>query len=445
MTAGINPVVRDTLAIAFGACPPACRECVKACEHQRSLARIVALDLPEAPFHGAVTCLQCSEPACRDACPTGAIAQDEKGVTRLDSGRCVGCGACAIACEWGGINFDFAAARAFKCDTCDGRPACAAACPTGVLRWVESAALMRQYREPDLFTRGASLCPGCAAELGFRMAFRVIGEDAIVFAAPGCACALANGFGDKATTRLPAVMCLMTNGPSIMTGVAHRLRQIGKQTRCVAFIGDGATADVGFQPLSGAAERGEPIVYICYDNEGYMNTGVQRSATTTAGARTMTTPVGPHLKGKMQPPKEVPLLMAFHGAAYVATASIAYPEDFAAKLKRALASNDGLAYVHLYAPCYVGWESPMDSVVEISRRAVETRMFPLWEADHGRFRITHPIARPRPVGDFTRLLGRFRHLGPAELDALGRQAEDRYRRIEALSAAMPLAEEHPRQ
>lgn len=438
MAAGINPVVRDTLAIDFGACPPGCRECVKACEHERSIARINALDLPDAPFHGAITCLQCSEPACRDACPTGAIVQDEKGVTRLDSGRCVGCGACAIACEWGGISFDFAAGRAYKCDTCKGHPACAAACPTGALRWVETSALLRQYSEPDFFTHGASLCPGCAAELGFRLAFRVIGDDAIVFVAPGCACALANGFGDKATTKLPSVMSLMTNGPSLMTGVSRRLRQIGKKTRCVAFIGDGATADVGFQPLSGAAERRESVVYICYDNEGYMNTGVQRSGTTTTGARTMTTPAGPTLKGKTQQAKEVPLLMVFHGASYVATASIAYPEDFAVKVKRALDARDGLAYIHLYAPCHVGWESPMDSVIEISRRAVETRMFPLWEADHGRFRMTHPIERPRPIDEFTRLLGRFKHLGPSDLEALGKQAEDRYHRIEALCAAMPV-------
>ncbi len=431
------PVVRDTLAIDFGACPPGCSECVKACEQHRSVARIATLHLPEVSFHGAITCLQCSEPACRDACPTGAISRDDAGVARLDRGRCVGCGACAIACEWGGISFDFGTIRAAKCDTCDGDPACARACPTDVLRWVESRRLFERFSHPDPFTKGASLCPGCAGELGFRLAFRVIGDDAVVFVGPGCACALANGLGAEATTRLPSAMALMTNIPSLMTGVARRLRQTGKRTRCVAFVGDGATADVGFQPLSGAAERGEPIVYICYDNEGYMNTGVQRSGTTSHGARTMTSPAGPRLKGKGQPAKEVPLMMAFNGAAYVATANIAYPEDFEAKLRRALDVEDGLSYLHLYSPCYVGWESPMDSVLQISRRAVETRMFPMWEADHGKFRITHPVDQARPIEEFTSLIGRFRHLGHDDLKMLAEEAQARYRRIEALCQAMP--------
>ena len=429
------PVLRDTLAIDFGACPPGCRACAEACAGARTVERITALDLPEVAFHGAVTCGQCGEPACRDACPTGAIAKDEGGVVRLSEARCVGCGACAIACVWGGITYDLGRGRAAKCDTCDGRPACVEACPTGTLSWVETSSLARRFGHPDPFTPGVGLCPGCAAELSFRLAFRLIGEDVVVFGAPGCAVMLVTGLNASATTRLPAVTGLMTNVPSLMTGVVRQLRRQGKRTRCVAFVGDGTTADVGFQALSGAAERGEPILYICYDNEGYMNTGVQRSSTTQQGARTMTTPVGPERSGKAQAAKDVPLLMAFHGAAYVATANVAFLDDFAAKLERALAVEDGFAYLHLYSPCHVGWGAPMDSALEIARRAVETRVYPLWEADHGRFRITHPVERPRPIDDFVELMGRFRHLGPAERAALGRAADDRYRRIEALCAA----------
>ena len=431
------PVLHDTLTAEWGACPPGCHACVDACADHRAVPRIATLDLPLVSFHGAVVCGQCGEPACRDACPTGAITREETGVVRLDEGRCVGCGACAVACAWGGITLDPQSGRAAKCDTCAGRPACAAACPTGTLRWVETSGLLRHFGHPDPFTKGVSLCPGCAAELGFRMAFRVIGSDAVVFAAPGCACMLACGLGTAATTRLPSVMSLMTNVPSLMTGVARQLKRSGARTRCVAFAGDGTTADVGFQPLSGAAERGEHIVYICYDNEGYMNTGVQRSSTTLQGARTMTTPVGPGRAGKPQAPKDVAVLMAMHATAYVATASVSHPEDFAIKLQRALAVEDGLAYIHLYAPCHVGWQAPMDSALEIARLAVETRVFPLWEARRGRFRLTHPIPRPRPLEDFAGLMGRLRHLGPAGLETLGRTVEERYRRVEALCSALP--------
>ena len=431
------PILRDTLAIDFGACPPGCRACAEACARARSATRITALDLPEVSFHGAVTCGQCGEPACRDACPTGAIVKDEAGVVHLDEARCVGCGACAVACVWGGITYDVAAGRAAKCDTCGGRPACVPACPTGTLAWIETSKLARRFGKPDPFTPGIGLCPGCAGELGIRLTFKLIGEDAVVFAAPGCVCAIVTGLNASATTRLPAVMGLMTNAPSLATGVSRQLRRTGKRTRCVAFVGDGATADVGFQTLSGAAERRENIVYICYDNEGYMNTGVQRSSTTQQGARTTTTPVGRERSGKEQAAKDVPLLMAFHNAAYVATASVAFLDDYADKLERALAVDDGLAYIHLYSPCHVGWGAPTDAALEIARRAVETRVFPLWEADHGHFRLTHPVRRPRPIADFARLMGRFQHLGAGELEALGRAAEERYRRIEALCTALP--------
>lgn len=435
--AAAPPVLRDTLAIGFGACPAGCRACAEACARARTIPRITALDLPEVSFHGAVTCGQCGEPACRDACPTGALVKDDAGIVHLDEERCVGCGACAVACVWGGITFDLARGRAAKCDTCGGRPACVAACPTGTLAWLETSKLARRFGGADPFTPGIGLCPGCAAELAMRLTFRLAGEDTVAFGAPGCAIMLVTGMNAAATTRLPAVAGLMTNVPGLMTGVSRQLRRDGKRTKCVAFAGDGATADVGFQALSGAAERGENVVYICYDNEGYMNTGVQRSSTTQQGARTMTTPVGRERSGKAQAAKDVPLLMAFHGAAYVATANVAFLDDFATKLERALAVEDGLAYIHLYSPCHVGWGAPMDSALEIARRAVETRVFPLWEAAHGRFRLTHPVAHPRPIAEFTELMGRFRHLGPEEIRALGRAADERYARIEALCAALP--------
>ncbi|MFH1091917.1 MAG: thiamine pyrophosphate-dependent enzyme, partial [Pseudomonadota bacterium] len=197
-------------------------------------------------------------------------------------------------------------------------------------------------------------------------------------------------------------------------------------------------------PLSGAAERGENIIYVCYDNEAYMNTGVQRSSTTPLGAWTSTTPLGPEGRGKAEVPKYMPLIMAFHGIPYAATASVAFLEDLAEKLKKAKAVKDGLAYIHLLAPCPTGWRAPADLTVELARKAVETNYFPLWEAEHGRFRLTHRPDRPRPVEEFTRLQGRFGHPTGQESSLLQQFVDQRLRLLESLAAlgGRQKAEEH---
>jgi pyruvate/2-oxoacid:ferredoxin oxidoreductase beta subunit len=183
----------------------------------------------------------------------------------------------------------------------------------------------------------------------------------------------------------------------------------------VAFVGDGATADIGFQPLSGAAERRENIIYICYDNEGYMNTGIQRSSTTPPGAWTTTSPVGEFSRGKEYPRKNMPLIMVAHGVSYVATASIAYLEDYVQKLTKAMKVKDGLAYIHLYSPCPTGWRSSPENALSLARLAVETNYFTLWEAEYGEIRLTQEISHPKPVSEFTKLIGKFSHFGEEEL------------------------------
>jgi pyruvate/2-oxoacid:ferredoxin oxidoreductase beta subunit len=201
----------------------------------------------------------------------------------------------------------------------------------------------------------------------------------------------------------------------------------------VAFLGDGATADVGFQNLSGAAERGENLIYICYDNEAYMNTGVQRSGTTPRSTWTFTTPVGPKRRGKEQPTKYMPLIMALHGVPYVATAAISNLEDYATKLSKAISIKDGMAYIHLFSPCPTGWRAPLDMTVELSRMAVETNYFPLWEMEHGKYRLTYEVKNPKPIQEYTKLMGRFAHLTKPELESFQQAANERFDFIKSLT------------
>ena len=185
----------------------------------------------------------------------------------------------------------------------------------------------------------------------------------------------------------------------------------------VALAGDGGTADVGFQSLSGAAERGEQILFICVDNEGYMNTGMQRSGCTPFGAWTSTTPVGERGKGKTQDAKNLPLLMMMHNCEYVATASTAFMEDLYAKLDRAIdASKRGFAYLHIYSPCTTGWRFPSAENIEVARKAVETNFVMLWEFNpRDGLRLSRPLDEPRPIDEYLEALGKYRHLEPEQV------------------------------
>ncbi|MBU2607848.1 MAG: NADH-dependent phenylglyoxylate, partial [Chloroflexi bacterium] len=191
----------------------------------------------------------------------------------------------------------------------------------------------------------------------------------------------------------------------------------------------------GFQALSGAAERGDNLLYICYDNEGYMNTGVQRSSSTPYGAKTATTPVGPARHGKEQVAKNMPLLMLFHEIPYVATANIAYPEDYARKLTKAMQVKDGLAYIHLFIPCITGWGIPETASLDVCRLAVETNYFPLWEAEHGKVRLTKEIAIPRPIEEYVRMIGKYSHLTDEDIQRIHEMVNERYNLLKNLSLA----------
>ena len=426
---------KDVLVWKYNACPPNCRFCEEACAQREGAfgSAIQEVDIPEVDFHGVIACIQCSTPRCAEICPTGALVKDEKDeVVRLQQEKCVGCGLCTLECPYGGIYYNSEKQKSIKCDTCNNDPKCVPACPYGVLEFLRNSELQRSLHDEDLLSPGVRTCPGCVAELALRLTLRVLGRDSVLFGAPGCMLPAILGSDIRASTKLTTFPCLFTNVMATMTGVYRVYRQSGKRAHIVAFVGDGCIADIGFQSLSGAAERGENLIVIVYDNEGYMNTGIQRSSTTPIHAWTTTSPVNGSYRGKPKKSKYVPLIMLAHDIPYVATASIAYLGDYFQKLTKAMAVRDGLAYIHLFSPCPTGWRAPMDSAITISRLAVETNYFPLWEAEHGKLRLTKEILNPKPVHELARQMGKFSHLRGDELEQLQDSVNHRFDMIKSI-------------
>ena len=426
----------STLVAEHGRCPPDCSLCEEACINAKADgkgSRIKAVHLPELGFHGVVKCNQCSEPACMEVCPTGAITKSNTdGIVRISEDKCVGCGLCTLSCPYGGIYYDAEAKKSYKCDNCDGEPKCVEACKYGVLDFARAQPVFAHLGE-SFQSHGLLACQGCAEELGIRHTLRVLGKDIIIFGGPGCSPLNIMSTTLGGGVAIPNMLCFMTNGPAIVSGVSRYFRKMGQWHPLVLFAGDGIIADVGFQTLSGAAERGENMIVICLDNEAYMNTGIQRSSTSPYLGWTTTTPVGEKWRGKQRQSKYVPLLMAFHGVPYAATASLSFLEDYTQKLLKAKEVKDGMAYIHLFCPCPTGWRSPINSMIELGKMAVETNYFPLWEAEDSKFRFTYLPRSPKPAKEFTKLMGRFRHLTEEESDKFQQAVDSRFNLIKSLT------------
>jgi len=297
------------------------------------------------------------------------------------------------------------------------------------------------YQNEDQFSGGVAFCSGCTLELNLRFISRVLGKDAMFVGTPSCSAPVLNAANTGAWHKHSHYACTMTGVASSATGLTRAFQKLGKEATIVCYTGDGCAADVGFQPLSGAAERNEKMIYICYDNEGYMNTGVQRSSATPLGAATSTTQIGPKGRGKNTGSKNMPMIMAMHNVAYVATATLSNLEDYAKKLVKAKEkSKEGFVYLHVFCPCNVGWKISTDSSVAVCRAAVRTNYFPLWECEDDVFRFTHKVSKPQPVQELTRLLGKFKHLNADELGALQQQVEMRFSTVKSLCDRDELAD-----
>jgi phenylglyoxylate dehydrogenase beta subunit len=423
-----------------------CNRCVEACAEFHAGKPIevhsrikVARGKEEGTFALAL-CRQCGQPQCVANCPAGALIKDEEtGVIRWDENRCVNCQMCTLACPYGGIVFDPVADRVIKCDWCDGDPACVKACPRGALELKTGADIFNAWGDlEDMVVPGISACLGCNSELLVRHTLRRIGPNTVVATPPGCIAGVgAVGVNGKRGLKTPVFHPLLTNTAAMLAGAQRYYRRVGREVTMLAFGGDGGTADVGFQSLSGAAERGEQMIYICVDNEGYMNTGVQRSSTTPYGAWTSTTPVGEILQGKTRDAKPLPLLMVMHHCEYVATACTAFLEDYYRKLERAMeAVKHGMAYIHVFSPCPTGWRFSPAKLIEVGRKAVATNMVPLWQyaSSEGRIRFTHPVDDPLPVEAYLTFIGKYRHLSDEQVAHIQAKTDEHIATLKAFSA-----------
>jgi len=272
-----------------------------------------------------------------------------------------------------------------------------------------------------------------------RTVMKIMGKNTILGVPPGCmAGAGVVGWNRLSGAKVPITIPLLDNTASMLAGIRRYYQSQGRNdVRVVAFAGDGATADAGFQALSGAAERGENIIYICYDNEGYMNTGFQRSGTSSKGSNTSTTPVGAMRKGKAQHKKDLPLLLAMHNAAYVATVSPAYVQDFVRKIEKAKEVTCGLAYIHVLSPCPTGWWFDPKDTIKLARLAVQTNFFPLYEYEDGRFYQTVSVKQAKPVQEFVSRLGKFKHLDQEAIADLQQWTDRRANLLQRLCAESP--------
>ena len=271
--------------------------------------------------------------------------------------------------------------------------------------------------DKNLLAPGHRGCAGCGASIAVKLALNALGENTVAISATGCLEVMTTPYPETAW-EVPFIHVAFENSGAVASGVESALRIQGKEdVNVIAFGGDGGTVDIGLQSLSGAMERGHNMTYICYDNEAYMNTGIQRSGATPFGATTTTSPMGSASFGEDKPKKNMPMIMAAHGIPYVATASIAFPEDYVKKVKKA-AETKGPAYIHLQQPCTTGWGFSSEKTIEMGRLAVETGSWILYEIVDGKFEITYRPEERKPVKEYLAPQKRFRHLNDEIIDKI---------------------------
>ncbi len=266
-------------------------------------------------------------------------------------------------------------------------------------------------------------CPGCGAAIAMRFLLKALGEKTIMVL-PACCWSVIAGPYPQSTLKIPVLHTAFETGGAVASGVRAALDIQGKNDiTVVTWAGDGGTFDIGFQALSGAVERNEDFIYVCYDNEAYMNTGIQRSSSTPYGAWTTTTP-GADWK-KLRKKNIVEALVA-HRIPYAATANIAFPEDLVRKAQKAR-DVKGSRFIHIYASCPTGWRIPSEMSVKIARMAVQTNIFPLYEVEDGLHYTINYRPKEYLVREYFKLQGRFRHLTEKDLDVIQEMVNEDWR------------------
>jgi pyruvate ferredoxin oxidoreductase, beta subunit (EC 1.2.7.1) len=292
----------------------------------------------------------------------------------------------------------------------------------------------------EFLAEGHNFCIGCGEALAIRLACKALGENVIINMATGC--------DEVCTTplpvtswRVPWMHTLFENAAATISGVEAGLKILvekgkipARDIKCVAMGGDGGTSDIGLQAISGAIERGHDFLYICWDNEAYMNTGIQRSSATPYGASTTTAPAGKVSIGQKTQKKNMVEIAVAHDIPYAATACPSYPFDLLNKVKKG-AEVKGPAYINILTPCPTGWRFPSNMTIEVGRLAVEAGIFPLYEVENGRYKLNVDRPKLKPVEEYIKPQGRYRHLPDEEIQRIQEKVNEEYSKLKAKVAA----------
>lgn len=293
---------------------------------------------------------------------------------------------------------------------------------------------IKELTKEEYLLKGHIACAGCGPAISLRLLFKALGRK-VILVIPACCSSVIPGTFPYTSFAVPVQNMLFETTGATASGVVAALRRRRiKDVTVVGWAGDGGTFDIGLQALSGAAERETDFIYICYDNEAYGNTGVQRSGATPYGAWTTTTPTG-----KRERKKNISFIMAAHRVPYIATACPSYPIDFVNKLRKAKEIK-GTKFIHLLAPCTTGWRYDTSKTVEIGRLAVQTGMWALFEIENGKFSLNSPSTRlidkskRKPVEDYLALQGRFRTLKKDDITKIQRWVDEDWKRYSQLAS-----------
>ncbi len=280
-----------------------------------------------------------------------------------------------------------------------------------------------RHQSKGIVSHGVSTCAGCALELIVRKVTEVLGENTIVVIPPGCAASFA-GVGNRTALKIPGFLCNLENSAAFAAGIRAALNiKENYKTTVLVLAGDGATVDIGIQSLSGAIERNDKILYICYDNEAYMNTGIQRSGSTPMYASTTTTP-----KGKTRDRKDILQIAIAHKIPYAASASVHNIRDLQRKILKAM-KTEGTSLIHIQSPCPTGWGYDPSKTIEMARLAVQTGCWILYEYEGGKTTINYKPKKLRPLKEYLNMQDRFKNLSEQQIEELQTRVIKRFSEI----------------
>jgi len=296
---------------------------------------------------------------------------------------------------------------------------------------------------PRLVTKGEYIasghraCSGCGEVLAVRYVCKALGRNTIISMATGCMEIISSPLPET-SWEVPWIHTLFENASAVASGIESGIKALKrkhgytKEVKVVAMGGDGGTADIGLQSLSGALERGHDFLYVCYDNEAYMNTGIQRSSETPFGASTTTAPAGKKSMGQHTWKKNMAAIAAAHNIPYVATSCSSYPIDIMAKVEKAVKVK-GPSYIHILSVCPTGWRCRSNQTIKVGRLAVETGIFPIYEIENGQYKLNIDLPYLRPVEDYLKLQGRYRHLTKESIAEIQVKVVEEYNKVRQLA------------